>query len=215
MSRPTRVLVADDDARTRADLCRVLNNSPSFTVCADVADAPAAVEAALRERPDVCLLDIRMPGNGNAAAWEITARLPEVRVVMLTVSIADEDLFASLRAGAFGYLLKDLSPDELIAALERVAAGEPAMSPRTVARVLHEFRDSAAKRRKILASDTRSQLTSREWEVLGLLRDGLTTREIADRLVVTPATVRSHILSILRKLRLPDRRAAIRFLQGD
>jgi DNA-binding NarL/FixJ family response regulator len=133
---------------------------------------------------------------------------------MLTVSTTDEDLFASLRAGATGYLQKDLSPSELVTALEHVAAGEAAMSPRTVARVLKEFRDRAAKRRSIIAGDTRSQLTSREWEVLGLLRDGLSTVEIADRLVVTPATVRSHILSILRKLRLPDRRSAISFLEG-
>jgi DNA-binding NarL/FixJ family response regulator len=215
VSRPIRVLIADDDARTRADLCRVLEESSSFAVCAAVADAPAAVEAALRERPDLCLLDIRMPADGSAAAWEITARLPDVKVAMLTVSRDDEDLFASLRAGASGYLLKDLAPAELVAALERVHAGEAAMSPRTVARVLQEFRERAAKKRSIVAPNARSQLTSREWEVLDLLRDGLSTAEIADRLVVTPATVRSHILSTLRKLRLPDRKSAIRFLEDQ
>jgi DNA-binding NarL/FixJ family response regulator len=215
LSRPLRVLLADDDARTRADLRTMLEDSPSFAVCAEAADAAGAIDAALRERPDMCLLDIRMPGNGSAAAWEITARLPEVKVVMLTVSAADEDLFASLRAGATGYLLKDQSPAELLAGLERVAAGEAAMSPRTVARVLQEFRDRAAKRRSLVVGNARGRLTSREWEVLGLLGDGLSTAEIAGRLVVTPATVRSHILSILRKLRLPDRSSAVRFLSGD
>jgi DNA-binding NarL/FixJ family response regulator len=214
VSRRIRVLVADDHARTRADLCNVLEDSDSFTVCADVGDAAAAIEAALSEQPDVCLLDIGMPGNGIAAAWEITARLPETKVVMLTVSRDDRDLFASLRAGASGYLIKDLKPGELLTGLEMVAAGEAAMSPRTVARVLEEFRDRAAKRRSIVALSADSSLTSREWEILNLLRNGLSTAEIADRLVVTPATVRTHILSALRKLRLPDRESAIRFFEA-
>jgi DNA-binding NarL/FixJ family response regulator len=213
VSRRIRVLVADDHARTRADVCNVLEDSESFTVCADVGDAAAAIEAALSEQPDLCLLDIGMPGNGIAAAWEITARLPETKVVMLTVSQDDRDLFASLRAGASGYLIKDLKPGELLTGLEMVAAGEAAMSPRTVARVLEEFRDRAAKRRSIVAPSTDSSLTSREWEILNLLRNGLSTAEIADRLVVTTATVRTHILSALRKLRLPDRESAIRFFE--
>jgi DNA-binding NarL/FixJ family response regulator len=213
VSRRIRVLVADDHARTRADLCNVLEDSDSFTVCADVGDAAAAIEAALSEQPDLCLLDIGMPGNGIAAAWEITARLPETKVVMLTVSQDDRDLFASLRAGASGYLIKDLKPGELLTGLEMVAAGEAAMSPRMVARVLQEFRDRAAKRRSIVAPSADSSLTSREWEILHLLRNGLSTAEIADRLVVTPATVRTHILSALRKLRLPDRESAIRFFE--
>jgi DNA-binding NarL/FixJ family response regulator len=213
VSGPIRVLVADDHARTRAELRSVLEDSESFTVCADVGDAAAAIEAALNERPDVCLLDIGMPGNGTAAAWEITARLPETKVVMLTVSRDDRDLFASLRAGASGYLIKDLAPAELIEELQKVVAGAAAMSPRTVARVLQEFRDRAAKRRSIAAPSASTPLTSREWEILDLLRSGWSTTEIADRLVVTPATVRTHILSALRKLRLPDRESAIRFFE--
>ena len=213
MSLRIRVLVADDHARPRADLCNILDDSDSFTVCAEVGDAAAAIEAALSEQPDLCLLDIEMPGNGIAAAWEITARLPETKVVMLTVSRDDRDLFASLRAGAAGYLIKDLKPGELLTGLEMVAAGDAAMSPRTVARVLEEFRDRAAKRRAIVAPSADGSLTSREWEILNLLRNGLSTADIADRLVVTPATVRTHILSALRKLRLPDRESAIRFFE--
>ena len=150
MNPSLRVLVADDHAATRADLRDALEKTSRFVVCAEVADAAAAIDAALREHPDLCLLDIRMPGNGITAAWEITARLPETKVVMLTVSQDDGDLFASLRAGASGYLLKDLDPNELPAALEAVTAGEAAMSPRMVARVLEEFRDGAARRRSIV-----------------------------------------------------------------
>lgn len=213
MSPRIRVVVAEDHLRTRADLCGMLEASPRFAVCAGVGDAAAAIEAALRERPDLCLLDIRMPGSGIAAAWEITARLPDTKVAMLTVSQDDRDLFASLRAGATGYLVKDLDRAELLAALERVAAGEAAMSPRTVARVIGRFRDRTAQRRSIVASSAGTMLTSREWEILDLLRAGLTTTQIADRLVVTPATVRTHILAALRKLRLPDRESAIRFFE--
>ena len=215
MSRPIRVLVADDHAATRADLRAALDKESGFVVCAEVADAADAIDAALRERPDLCLLDIRMPGNGITAAWEITARLPETKVVMLTVSRDDQDLFASLRAGASGYLLKDLDPRELPAALEGVAAGEAAMSPRMVARVLEEFRDRAAKRRPLVASEPVNQLTSREWEVLNLLRRGLSTAQIADRLFVSQATVRSHIVSTLKKLRVPDRESAIQLFKED
>jgi DNA-binding NarL/FixJ family response regulator len=184
-------------------------------VCAEVSDAAGAIDAALNERPDVCLLDIRMAGNGIAAAWEITARLPETRVVMLTVSEDEQDLFASLRAGASGYLLKDLDFSNIPTILEQVCVGESAMSPRMLTRVLAEFRDRAAKRRSIVASGPLSQLTSREWEVLHLLRKGLSTAEIADRLFVSQTTVRSHIVSSLRKLRVPDRNSAIELFKHD
>src|ERR1700748_2543827 len=111
--RPLRVLIADDHAPSRDDVQRALERAERFGVCAALADAAEAIQAAVRERPDVCLLDIRMPGSGVAAAWEITSRLPDARVVMLTVSRRDSDLFAALRAGASGYLLKDLDPDRL------------------------------------------------------------------------------------------------------
>jgi DNA-binding NarL/FixJ family response regulator len=215
MPRPLRVVIADDHARTRADLRKALERTSAFAVCAEAADAASAIAATLREQPDLCVLDIRMPGNGIAAAWEISARLPETKVVMLTVSRDDEDLFASLRAGASGYLLKDRNPSELPAALERVAAGDVVMSPRMIARIVEEFRDRGAKRRSILSPRPANHLTSREWEVLDLLRTGLSTADIADRLVVSQATVRSHIASTLKKLRVPDRRAAIQLFKED
>jgi DNA-binding NarL/FixJ family response regulator len=138
--RPLRVLIADDHAPSRDDVQRALESDERFGVCASVADAAEAIQAAVRERPDVCLLDIRMPGSGVAAAWEIAARLPQVKIVMLTVSDDDADLFAALRAGADGYLLKTMNLERLPDALEGAYLGEAAMPRTLVARVLEHFR---------------------------------------------------------------------------
>jgi DNA-binding NarL/FixJ family response regulator len=203
------VLVADDHAPTRQDVCAALEQHPELRVCGEATDAAAAIEAALRLLPDVCLLDIRMPGGGIAAAWEITARLPETRVVMFTVSREDDDLFDALKAGATGYLLKDTDPERLPLALLDVANGEAAIPRALVARLANEFRDRGPRRRALLGHDLNGHLTSREWEVLELLRDGLSTREISGKLYISQVTVRSHIAAILKKLRVPDRNAAI------
>ena len=210
MTEPVRVLLADDHVPTRDDIRRALEADESFTVCAEVGDAPLAIEGALRESPDVCVLDVRMPGGGVAAAWEISARLPETKIVMLTVSSDDGDLFASLRAGAAGYLLKDMDPAELPQALRDVLNGEAALSPTLVARVIGEFRDRGPRRRAVSAPGPYETLTSREWQVLDLLRNGLSTAAIARRLVLSPVTVRTHVNSILRKVRAPDRQALLR-----
>ena len=213
MSALARVLVADDHAPTREDIRVAVEADPRFTVVALAGDAAEAVQAALRERPDVVLLDMRMPGGGAAAAWEITARLPGARAVMLTVSRSDEDLFAALRAGASGYLLKDMPFEELGDELADVLDGKVALPPELVARLVEEFRDSAPRRRALLGQSGGAQLTSREWQVLDFLRQGLSTSEIARRLFVSPATVRSHVAAVLRKLRVPDRESAIRLFE--
>jgi DNA-binding NarL/FixJ family response regulator len=213
MTAPARVLVADDHAPTREDVRAAVESDSRFTVVALAGDAADAVQAALRERPDVALLDMRMPGGGAAAAWEITARLPGTRAVMLTVSRSDEDLFAALRAGASGYLLKDMAFEQLGDELADVLEGKVALPPELVARLVEEFRDSAPRRRALLGQSGGAQLTSREWQVLDFLRQGLTTSEIARRLFVSPATVRSHVAAVLRKLRVPDREAAIRLFE--
>jgi DNA-binding NarL/FixJ family response regulator len=204
------VLIADDHAPTRADVREALAEHPGFVVCADVADAAAAVEAATRLLPDICLLDIRMPGSGLAAAWEIAARLPETRIVMLTVSQEDDDLFDALRAGASGYLLKDIDPQRLPLALLDVLSGDAAIPRPLVARLIREFRERGPRRRTLLRRGTTAQLTSREWEVLELLREGRSTTEIAQTLYISEVTARTHIASILKKLRVPDRDAAVR-----
>jgi two-component system nitrate/nitrite response regulator NarL len=215
MSAPARVLVADDHAPTRDDVRDAVNADPRFTVVAVAGDAAEAVQAALRERPDVALLDMRMPGSGAAAAWEITARLPGTRAVMLTVSRSDDDLFAALRAGVSGYLLKDMPFEEIGNELAGVLEGRIALPPELVSRLVEEFRDSAPRRRALLGQGTGVQLTSREWQVLDLLRQGLATSDIARRLFVSPATVRSHVAAVLRKLRVPDRETAIRLFEEE
>jgi two-component system nitrate/nitrite response regulator NarL len=200
-----RVLIADDHAPTREDVRAALEQDAEFEVCAEAVDAPGAVAGALRERPDVCLLDVHMPGRGVAAAWEIHSRLPRSKVVMLTVSRDDVDLFAALRAGALGYLLKDMNPRSLPRALHSVLAGEVAIPRELVSHVVEGFRDPSARRRQAFAEGSAQQLTSREWQVLELLRQDLSTAQIARRLVLSPVTVRTHVNAILRKLHLRDR----------
>jgi DNA-binding NarL/FixJ family response regulator len=207
------VLVADDHPPTRAGVRVALENG-GFSVCAEVGDAVSAVEAAVRLRPSVCLLDIHMPGNGIAAADEIGRRVPEAAVVMLTVSQEDEDLFDALEAGAIGYLLKDTSPLRLPDALRAVLRGEAALPPHLVTKVVSEFRQRRRRRRVSLPGRKPVDLTDREREVLVMMRDGLTTAEMAERLFVAPVTVRTHIAAILRKLRVPDRRAAVELLRS-
>jgi DNA-binding NarL/FixJ family response regulator len=211
MTAPVRVLVADDHPPTRRGVRRVLESS-GFLVCAEEATGPAAVAAAVRERPDVCLLDVRMPGGGVAAAAEIARRLPDASIVMLTVSRDDADLFDALRAGAQGYLLKDIDRGKLPGALRSVLAGEAQLPASLVARVLEEFRNRQTHRRLLFRQRPAVELRRREWEVLELLRDGLSTAEIAARLFIAEVTVRSHVSSILRTLQVPDRAAAVRML---
>jgi two-component system, NarL family, nitrate/nitrite response regulator NarL len=214
VSTPSRVLVADDHAPTREDVRVAVESDPRFTVVAVAGDAAEAIQAALRERPDVALLDMRMPGGGAATAWEITARLPGTRAVMLTISRTDEDLFAALRAGASGYLLKDMPFESLGDELAGVLDGRVALPPELVGRLVEEFRDSSPRRRALLGAND-AQLTSREWQVLDYLRQGLATGDIARRLYVSPATVRSHVAAVLRKLRVPDRQAAVRLFDDS
>jgi DNA-binding NarL/FixJ family response regulator len=172
-----------------------------------------AVEAALRERPDLCLLDIRMPGSGIAVTRELTTRLPETKVVMITVSLDDDDLLNALRAGAVGYMLKDSDLDRLPYALIDTLNGGAAIPRRLMSKIVAEFRDYGPRRRAIV-SERGYDLTSREWEVLGLARQGMTTSQIASRLFVSRATVRSHVAALLKKLQVPDREA-LRRLDAD
>jgi DNA-binding NarL/FixJ family response regulator len=208
---PLRTLLADDHAPTLEELRDILDSDPRFTVIAAVRHAAAAVSEAVRTRPGLCLLDITMPGNGIAACWEITARLPQTVVVMFTVSAADNDLFAALRAGASGYLLKDTDPAKIPDLLIGATAGQAPIPPTLVARMVRHFRHRDPRRRQLSQG---APLTSREWEVLELMSQELSNTQIARELSVSPVTVRSHVSAILRKLRVPDRDTAVRRFTG-
>jgi DNA-binding NarL/FixJ family response regulator len=213
VSGSIRVLVADDHPPARAGVTAALERD-GFVVCATAADARSAIEAARRERPDVCLLDVHMPGEGIHAAETIARELPETAVVMLTVSRTDADLLNALRVGASGYLLKDIDPERLPLALRGVLSGEAALPRRLVAVLIEEFRERKRRRRIPLVGRRSVELTDREWEVLESMRLGWTTEQIAERFFISPVTVRTHIASILRKLQVPDREAAIALLDG-
>lgn len=212
MGEPLRVLIADDHPPTRAGV-RASLEADGFDVCCEVGDAEAAVAKALEEKPDLCLLDIHMPGSGIAAAEKICSQLPNTAVVMLTVSRNDVDLFDSLRAGAAGYLLKDTDPDRLPIALRSVLEGEAAIPRQLVSRLVEEFRGGRTRRKVPRIGGRGVELTSREWDVLDLLREGCTTEEIAKRLFVSPGTIRSHVASMLKKLNVDSREAAVALLE--
>jgi DNA-binding NarL/FixJ family response regulator len=207
------VLVADDHAPTRAGV-RASLDVDGFEVVGEASSARTAVALAERTSPDVCLLDVHMPGGGVAAARQILTMLPSCSIVMLTYSRDDEDLFESLRAGARGYLLKDMDPGRLGAALRGVLSGEAALPRALVSRVIEELA-GRGRRRVVNKGGRPAELTSREWEIMELLRQGLSTDDVARRLFVAPGTVRVHVSSVLKKLQVPDRDSALNRLDGQ
>ncbi|HEU4513816.1 MAG TPA: response regulator transcription factor [Nocardioidaceae bacterium] len=205
--------MADDHARLRAVIRRALEDG-GCEVLGEGGTAADAVSLTVAHRPDVALLDIHMPGSGIHAAQEIARKAPDTAIVMLTQSAEDDDLFDSLRAGASGYLLKDTDPARLVDALRGVLAGEGAMSPRLVAKVMDQFR-APTKRRFGRSTPAAARLSAREWEVMQLLSQGLSTDDVAGRLFLSPTTVRVHVSAVLKKLRVQDRESAFRLLRGD
>jgi DNA-binding NarL/FixJ family response regulator len=184
-----------------------------FEVCSEVSTAHDAVEAALRERPDVCLLDVNMPGGGASAASNITARLPHTVVLMLTVSKEGDDLLESMRRGASGYLLKDMDPKRLPAVVRAALAGEAPLPRRMTGFLIEELRHDQHHRRPPVVEHGRAELTRREWEVLDQLCDGAGTADIAERLFLSQVTVRRHVSAILHKLDVSSREEAVRLVE--
>jgi DNA-binding NarL/FixJ family response regulator len=205
-----RVLLADEEPAVRANVKRILE-ADGFAVCAETGDADATVEAALRERPDVCIIGLRMRGDPVAAISTITQKQPSMAVVVLTVSRSRRHLVDAVRAGARGYLLKEMNPERIPAAVRGVLAGEAAVPRTLVARLLKEVQ-SLGEGRGLVGENGAVELTPREWEVLNLLADRLSTAEIAERMVVSQVTVRRHISEIVTKLGVPDREAAVEVL---
>ena len=210
--RRIRVLIADDDGATRAGV-RLALTGHGFEVCAEADSADAAVEAARRERPELCLVEANVPGGGLAAAERILRAHSESVVVMLSAAVDEERLLAAVRVGARGYLLKDMDPARLPMALRGVLDGEAAFPRALMGAVLDEFRAREHGRHASQLSRLGVQLTSREQQVLELLERGLETAEIGERLSISPVTVRRHVSEILRKLGASDREAALRLLR--
>jgi len=205
---PLRVLVVDDDDLMRAGLLNLLSSDDTVEVVGEAGESREAIERTRRLRPDVVLMDVRMPGlDGISATREILAGSSRVRILILTTFEEDEYVFGALRAGASGFLLKRTRPEALISAIHTVAAGDSLLSP-SVARTVVEF----MARQPLLdrpASDRLDTLTPREREVLELVARGLSNSEIAAALVIEESTVKTHVKRILQKLQLRDRVHAV------
>jgi DNA-binding NarL/FixJ family response regulator len=200
----TRVLIADDDNLVRAGLVELLSNDPAIEIVGQASTGREAVERARRLAPDVVLMDVRMPDlDGIAATRELTRVAPAVRVLILTTFEEDDYVFGAMRAGASGFLLKRTRPEELIAGVHTVAAGDALLSPSVTRRVIDRMAQQPTP--KLADQAKLDELTPREREVLALVARGLSNREIAAELVVEEATVRSHIRRILMKLDLRGR----------
>jgi len=200
-----RILIVDDHEVVRLGLRTLLSNQANFVVVDEAASAREAVEKALQHRPDVVVMDIRMPGeNGIEACREIKAQLPHTEVLMLTSYAEDEMLFDAISAGAAGYVLKQGGGDELIRAIRRVGEGEALLDPAVTQRVLARVRQATRQEQAAAFSD----LTEQELRVLGLVSEGRTNKEIAKSLFLGEGTVRNYVSSILSKLGLTNRAEA-------
>lgn len=197
-----RVTVADDQAVVRAGIAAVLGAEPDLTVVGQCGDGDAAVRQAHELRPDVAVLDVRMPGlDGITATARITAALPRTRVLVLTTFGLDEYVFTALRAGASGFLLKDAEPDRVIDAVRLIAAGDALLDPGVTRRLIDHYAAAPA----ALDDGRLAALTPRETEVLVLVARGGTNAEIAAALGISPATVKDHVAVVLAKLGVRDR----------
>jgi DNA-binding NarL/FixJ family response regulator len=206
--RPVRVLVADDHRLMREGTAALLRGDDRVEVVGLAADGREAVALAARRAPDVALVDLAMPELGGIETCAVLRqRHPQLEVLVLTVSEREDDLYAALRVGAAGYLLKDMPPAELIEAVIEAGQGEPRIAQAMAARMLDELPTASSPG----ATDPLEALSEREREVLGLLARGLRNREIAARLFITEATVKTHVRHVLEKLRFRNRAEAAAF----
>ena len=209
---PLRVLIVDDQALVRAGFRLILEANDGIQVVGEAADGEEAVAAAAQLRPDVVLMDVRMPKlDGLEAARQIlSARTDHCRVIMLTTFDLDEYVYTALQVGASGFLLKDVSPEQLVAAVRLVAAGDALLAPSITRRLVERFAQPTPTPMPTLPGPAELEsLTAREREVLLLMARGLSNSELAERLVVSEATVKTHVARVLDKLNLRDRVQAV------
>jgi DNA-binding NarL/FixJ family response regulator len=207
--QPPRVVIADDQTLVRSGFRMILNAS-GIPVVAEAADGREAIAAVLKHRPDVVLMDIRMPEmDGLEATRQILASRPgqDIRIIILTTFDLDQYVYAALAAGASGFLLKDVSPEHLVAAVQLVRSGDALLSPSITRRLVERFAGHQPAARE-LSADV-SALTPRELEVLGLIARGMSNHELATELTLSEATVKTHVARILAKLQLRDRVQAV------
>jgi two-component system, NarL family, response regulator LiaR len=198
------LLIVDDHAVVRQGVRTFLETQPDVEVVGDVGSGEEAIAAAERLAPDVALMDLVMPGmDGVEATRRLKQVSPRTQVIVLTSYHQDEHIFPAIRAGALSYLLKDVSPQELVDAVRKAAHGEAMLHPRVAARVVEEMRGASRD-----AINPFVQLSEREFEVLKLIADGASNPEIAERLVISEKTVKSHVSNILSKLHVADRTQA-------
>jgi NarL family two-component system response regulator LiaR len=203
MPSPIQVLIVDDHEIVRKGIRALLATKRDIKVVGEARDGAEAVTQAQTLRPDVILMDLMMPKmNGIQATHEITAGQPGVRILILTSFAADEQIFPAIKAGALGYLLKDSSPQELVQAIRQVFRGEPSLDPSVARKVLYEI---STPPQKPLTPDP---LTAREMEILRLVAQGKSNKEIAGNLVIAEETVHTHVSNILNKLHLASRTQA-------
>jgi NarL family two-component system response regulator LiaR len=200
VKKPIKLLVVDDQSIVRKGICALLEQVDDIDVIGEASDGEEAVAQAKMLHPDVILMDLVMPKlDGIAAIQQILARQPRMRIMALTSFVAEDKVFPAIKAGAMGYLLKDSEPDELVTAIRKVNRGEPSLHPTVAKMVLEELGQPV---KQPLTPDP---LTEREVDVVRLVAQGLSNRQIADQLVIGEATVRTHVGNILNKLHLANR----------
>ena len=204
-----RVIIADDHALFRRGLEMVLESEPDIEVVAQANDGNEVVEVAVENMPDLVLMDVRMPGRGGIDACQaIKDAVPHTKILMLTISDEEEDLYDAIKAGASGYLLKEISIEEVAGAIRSVHAGQSLISPSMASKLLTEFAAMARKDEEKQQMPT-PRLTDREMEVLTLVAQGLNNRDIAKELFISENTVKNHVRNILEKLHLHSRMEAV------
>jgi DNA-binding NarL/FixJ family response regulator len=207
----THVLIAAERLPTRVGLRLALEPEAR---CTEAADAESALHAAVRDRPDVCLLGLDPSGQSLEVVSEIVSRVPSAAVILLTNRLDEEEFMAAVRAGATGYLTQSLDPSRLPHVIRGALRGEPAVPRRFVSRLLDELKNRERRRSVALAGGGRVALTTREWEVVELLRRGASTADIATQLGVAPVTVRRHVGSVEHKLGVSTRAEVIELLNA-